>query len=109
MKLLLQYDWPGNVRELENCLERAAVLAEGEVIDLTQLRQVLHPGLSGGAEPQPESRQRLRDMERTLILDTLRQTRGNKTAAAALLGISLRGLHYKLKRFENDRARSGTG
>jgi DNA-binding NtrC family response regulator len=105
MKLLLQYDWPGNVRELENCLERAAVLAEGEVIDLTQLRQVLHPGLSGGAEPQPESRQRLRDMEKTCIHEALRQTRGNKTAAAALLGISLRGLHYKLQQLGREEVR----
>jgi DNA-binding NtrC family response regulator len=47
-------------------------------------------------------------MEHTLIQDTLRQTRGNKTAAAALLGISLRGLHYKLKRLEAIMPRENT-
>jgi DNA-binding NtrC family response regulator len=97
-RLLLKYDWPGNVRELQNCIERAGVMADGEIIDIGDLRQVLHPVAQ--AEAQPEAGSALREMEKTLILDTLRQTRGNKTAAAALLGISLRGLHYKLKRLE---------
>ncbi|MFQ5989675.1 MAG: sigma 54-interacting transcriptional regulator, partial [Candidatus Methylomirabilales bacterium] len=97
-RLLLKYDWPGNVRELQNCIERAGVMAEGDIIDISDLRQVLHS--MAQAEVQPDGGSALRDMEKTLILETLRQTRGNKTAAAALLGISLRGLHYKLKRLE---------
>jgi len=103
LRLLLQYDWPGNVRELENCIERAGVLADGDIIDLAQLRQVLHPGLQVGPQTPKEPRRSLHDMEKDCILDALRQTRGNKTAAAALLGISLRGLHYKLKRIEGDK------
>jgi DNA-binding NtrC family response regulator len=75
------------------------------MIDLTQIRQVLHPGLQGGAEPETESRQSLRDLEKACIHEALRQTRGNKTAAAALLGISLRGLHYKLNRLGQQKAR----
>jgi len=97
-RLLLKYDWPGNVRELQNCIERAGVMADEDIIDIGDLRQVLHPVAQAAA--QTEGGAGLRDMEHTLIQDTLRQTRGNKTAAAALLGISLRGLHYKLKRLE---------
>jgi len=107
LRLLLQYDWPGNVRELQNCIERAGVMADRNVIDLAQLRQVLHPVAQ--ADGEPEGGSTLRDMEKVLILDVLRQTRGNKTAAAGLLGISLRGLHYKLKKLENDNIAAETG
>ncbi len=105
-RLLLKYDWPGNVRELQNCIERAGVMADEDIIDIGDLRQVLHPVAQAG--PQTASGAGLRDMEHTLIQDTLRQTRGNKTAAAALLGISLRGLHYKLKRLEAKMPRENT-
>ena len=99
LQRLLQYDWPGNVRELENYIERAGVLAEGALIDLKEPSRLVPPSaaLNGAAV---ETGLTMRDQERTLILDTLRQTRGNKTAAAALLGIRLRGLHYKLKRLK---------
>ncbi len=105
-RLLLKYDWPGNVRELQNCIERAGVMADEDIIDIGDLRQVLHPVAQAAA--QTEGGAGLRDMEHTLIQDTLRQTRGNKTAAAALLGISLRGLHYKLKRLEAIMPRENT-
>jgi DNA-binding NtrC family response regulator len=102
LQVLLQYDWPGNVRELENCIERAGVLAEGDLIDLEDRSRLVPTGAAqNGAEAGAGLS--LRDQERALILDTLRQTRGNKTAAAALLGISLRGLHYKLRRLQQDK------
>ncbi len=94
LRLLLRYDWPGNVRELQNCIERAGVMADRDFIDIAQLHQAMQPGSSR------EQGSSLREMEKTLIQDALRQAHGNKTAAAALLGISLRGLQYKLKRFE---------
>jgi DNA-binding NtrC family response regulator len=104
MRLLLQYDWPGNVRELQNCIERAGVVADGDVIDFTHPRQILHSGLRPDLHQAAEPRGTLREMEKACIKNALRQTRGNKVAAAALLGISLRGLHYKLKRLEGERA-----
>jgi len=107
LRLLLRYDWPGNVRELQNCIERAGVMADRDFIDIAQLRQVLHPVIQAGSSREQGSS--LREMEKALILEALRQTRGNKTAAAALLGISLRGLHYKLKRLEVDRFGAGVG
>jgi DNA-binding NtrC family response regulator len=98
----LRYHWPGNVRELENCIERAAVMADHDILDVTDLSQILRSpsaGLSGVAtsgegDGWPKS---LKDAERDLILKTLRTVQGNRTRAAELLGISLRGLHYKLK------------
>ncbi|MBW8004366.1 MAG: sigma-54-dependent Fis family transcriptional regulator [candidate division NC10 bacterium] len=105
LRLLLQYDWPGNVRELQNCIERAGVMADGDFIDISQLRQVLHPGLR--TTFQGDHGSTLRDRQKTQILDALRQTRGNKTAAAALLGISLRGLYYKLRGLDRDKNAGG--
>jgi len=106
LQRLLQYDWPGNVRELENCIERAGVLAEGALIDLEEQHRLVPPSAApNGAEAGAGLS--LRDRERTLILDTLTQTRGNKTAAAALLGISLRGLHYKLRRLKQRQEEDG--
>jgi len=107
LKCLLQYDWPGNVRELENCIERAGVLAEGDLIDLEDRSRLVPTGAAqNGAEAGAGLS--LRARERTLILDALRQTRGNKTAAAALLGISLRGLHYKLGRIRRNTGETET-
>ena len=102
MGVLLRYHWPGNVRELENCIERAAVMADEDILDVTDLNQILRSasldGSKNGSGGEPESWPRsLKDAERELILRTLRNVQGNRTRAAELLGISLRGLHYKLK------------
>lgn len=100
-KTLLAYPWPGNVRELENAVERAVVLAEGDMIrieDLPErLRDPVDPGrlILGSDELSIKKMQRF--MEKTLIARALEKTDGNRTAASKLLEISHRALLYKIK------------
>ena len=100
LDLLTRYDWPGNIRELENCIERAVIMARGEVIapaDLPPGIQALSSAekeLAGLALPSGVS---LQEVEKTLILKTLEDTGGNRTRAAEILGINRRTLQNKLK------------
>jgi DNA-binding NtrC family response regulator len=98
MEALLGYAWPGNVRQLENWIEQAVVLVEGELIDLEHF-PALGRERGDGALRSPLGGRTLRELERWYILDTLERTRGNRSQAARLLGVSLRGLQYKLKRY----------
>ena len=97
MKAMLAYDWPGNVRELRNTLERAVVLSEGEVITLHDLpdkfRNLDLEGISTSS-----LRQALDDYERDYIRRSLTESKGNKEATAARLGIDLATLYRKLKK-----------
>jgi DNA-binding NtrC family response regulator len=107
LELLRGHDWPGNVRELENVIEAAVVLAEGPVITSAVLPSEL--GGSHRDEDLPDddairipAGTALPDAERTIILDTLRRTGGNKTRAARILGIGLRTLYRKLEQYEQE-------
>lgn len=91
---LLQYDFPGNVRELENIIERAVVLCSGKVIMLEDLPPEL--GMTRvSCVPIPIGTS-MKDAEKRLIEETLRYTNGDKSAAAALLGIARRTIYRKL-------------
>jgi DNA-binding NtrC family response regulator len=105
MRMLDSYDWPGNVRELHNVVERATILARGDVIEASHLPRF------GAAAPRPvESApppgvtitpgMTVDEAERRLILATLDAAGGNKTRAAEMLGISLKTLHNKLNRMK---------
>ncbi|OGT79633.1 MAG: sigma-54-dependent Fis family transcriptional regulator [Gammaproteobacteria bacterium RIFCSPLOWO2_02_FULL_61_13] len=106
MNALLEYPFPGNVRELENILERAATLCEQAVINPADLQLPRTDAgtaapISGGvisASDEAKLDEHLGDVERNLILDALEQTRWNRTAAARILGLSLRSLRYRLKK-----------
>jgi two-component system response regulator PilR (NtrC family) len=95
---LQDYSFPGNVRELENVLERALALMAGDRIEALDLNLV--PAQAGGvASAVSGSLQDLLDQaERQAILDALRQTEGNRTAAARLLGVTFRSLRYRMAR-----------
>jgi formate hydrogenlyase transcriptional activator len=92
MDILTQYSWPGNIRELQNFIERAVILSRGRVLD-PPLAELMHAKNVAPAEPVT-----LEDAERAHILRTLRQTNGQLTGAASLLGIPRTTLFYKMRR-----------
>jgi len=101
MSALMNYDWPGNVRQLKNSIEQALVLADGEKIDLEHFPSLTREmsDTIGAPVPSAPLGLRLEELERWYVLETLRRVDGNRTKAARQLGISLRGLQYKLRRY----------
>jgi DNA-binding NtrC family response regulator len=101
MAAIERYDWPGNVRELRNAIERAVVLARGPAIELADLPQrVARPVVV--IERRPGRVEPLEDLERRAIMEALETFNNNKTQAARALGISLKTLHNKLKRYASE-------
>ncbi len=98
---LKAHTWPGNVRELQNALQRAAILAGESPIDTTHLD--LEPALRTPATSTEEGLS-LEGAEREAIRKILERTRGNRSEAAAALGISPRTLRHKLKRYRDSGA-----
>ncbi len=104
MRKLNRYRWPGNIRELENAMERAVLLAEGDMITSDDLHlffseQVLP---QEGEEKQirlPAQGIRLEDAERALIEQALERSGWVQKDAARLLGVSSRALNYKIKTY----------
>jgi two-component system response regulator PilR (NtrC family) len=92
------YPFPGNVRELENVLERALALMAGDHIDVDDLN--LAPAKLPGAVTAPVGslQDHLDQVERQAIIDALRQSNNNRTAAARLLGVTFRSLRYRMAR-----------
>lgn len=101
--VLRSYRWPGNVRELANAVERGLILAEGGLLTAAHFGLELSESTRSEAgtdkAPGPTRPVALAEMERRAILTTLEHTKGNKTRAAALLGITRTQLHTRLKRF----------
>ncbi|OGR35522.1 MAG: Fis family transcriptional regulator [Desulfuromonadales bacterium GWD2_61_12] len=99
---LLAYEWPGNVRELQNVMERAVVLARGEAITSRDFPQALQ-GDEQICLQLPERggslTEILEDLERQLIVQTLRREGGAQTRAAASLGIKRTTLRYKMEKY----------
>jgi DNA-binding NtrC family response regulator len=96
---LLRYPWPGNVRELRNAMERAALLSLGELILPEHLPSRVRAASEGPAQADPGEAERLGEIERQAIFQTLRKHDYNRTETAKALGISRRALIYKLQRF----------
>ncbi|MFZ5587547.1 MAG: sigma-54-dependent transcriptional regulator [Thermodesulfobacteriota bacterium] len=96
---LLAYAWPGNVRELINAVERAVIMAPGPLIEATDLPLALQePGAAAG-EACLRAGMSLMEAERLLIEKTLEATQGNRTQAAALLGVTRKTLQNKIKEY----------
>jgi two-component system response regulator HydG len=103
MRRLIAYDWPGNVRELENAIERAVALGSGPVVHVGDLPSNLqYP--TGDRAPEKDELLPLEELERRAILRTLRETSGDKLAAARMLGIGKTTLYRKLKQYQMEHA-----
>jgi two-component system response regulator HydG len=94
---LVDYAWPGNVRELENAIERAVVLCRSDTLRLEDLPEVVAQSSQAPAEAMTfPVGMPLEEVEQRLIRETLRHTKGDKSLAAQLLGISTRTIYRKL-------------
>lgn len=91
---LTQAEWPGNIRELRNTLERAAILSDGPVLRAVDIRFDSPPSAAGEFDGT------LADMEKRAIADALSSSGGNRKAAAEKLGIGVRTLYDKLRRYD---------
>jgi DNA-binding NtrC family response regulator len=92
------YDWPGNVRELENFIRRALALANGFVLG-SELIPYLEKTADSDGSTALKAGASLRDVERELLEKTLEATSGNRTRAAALMGLSLRTVRNKIRMY----------
>lgn len=99
MQTLCRYDWPGNVRQLRNVLHRLCVLAESETADVPDLPSLEATIAANLSLPQALETLPLKDIERHVILSRLRVYGGNKTAAAAALGVTPRTLRNKMSEY----------
>ncbi len=102
---LTRYTWPGNIRELENVIQRAMILAPGNVIEVDHLHlpeaaKIAAPAVQALAETSRP--QDMKSLERTHILDTLAAVKGSRKQAAEQLGMSERTLRYKLQRLREE-------
>jgi DNA-binding NtrC family response regulator len=99
MRRLLAYDWPGNVRELENAIARAVAIGSDPVVRVGDLPTRLHYP-NGDRVPEKDEVLPIEELERRAILHALRETGGDKLAAARMLGIGKTTLYRKLKQYQ---------
>jgi DNA-binding NtrC family response regulator len=100
LSALTSYSWPGNVRELMNTVERMKILADGNALDIDSIPAEVLCNLKDLAIPKLDPHLPIAEVEKLHILNVLRHAGGNKTRAAAILGISTRTLYNKLAEYE---------
>jgi len=100
--MLMEYHWPGNVRELENCIERAVLLCEEGVIHSYHLPPTLQTGTESDTLPAVSLEDAVGNLEREMIIDALKNTRGNITLAAKILRTTVRIFSYKAEKCQVD-------
>ena len=100
--IFMRYHWPGNVRELENCIERAVILSEDNVIHGYHLPPTLQTAESSGTPATGSLQQRLDGIEHEMIIEALKRTKGNMAKAAMQLGLTERVMGLRVKKFRID-------
>ena len=103
--MLMTYHWPGNVRELENAVERAVLVADGDVIHGHHLSPILQTAEASGTVITGSLSEAVTAFESNLIQDALKSTRGNRARAARLLGTTERIIGYKIRMYGIDPGR----
>ena len=101
MDLLMRYVYPGNVRELQNIIERAVVMARGDVVTKNDL-SLEGQEMQSAAESLPSGAtlsEQVEDLEKKAIAEALQQANGIQSRAAEILGLTERNLRYKLKKY----------
>ena len=97
--MFMSYHWPGNVRELENCIERAVLLSNDDVIHGHHLPPTLQSADESGTEATGNLQKALTAVESELVQDALKSTNGNIAAAAKKLDISERILGLRIRKY----------
>jgi len=99
IEALTQYHWPGNVRELENCMERAVLLCDDQVIHSYHLPPTLQTANETGTQQIQTLDEAVERFERELLVDALKSSRGNMRKAAMALKTTERVFGYKVKKY----------
>ena len=100
--MLMEYHWPGNVRELENAIERAVILCNDGAIHSYHLPPSLQTGVKSETLSDLSLEDAVVNLESEMIVDALKNTRGNVTIAAALLDLTVRKFSYKAGKYGID-------
>jgi Nif-specific regulatory protein len=106
--MLMSYHWPGNVRELENCMERAVLMCNEGVIYGYHLPPTLQTPVYSGTIPYGTLEGELDRMERDMIMDALKASRGNMSKAAKILGTTERIIGLRVTKYSIDVKRLST-
>lgn len=107
VRMMKNYKWKGNVRELENIVERAVLLCDAEIIDISHLSDEIRSRPTAEAVSVPQDgidfEKIMEDTEKAYLLKALEKTNGVMTEAAKLLNLSFRSFRHKLKKFGIDK------
>lgn len=108
MRMLEDYHWPGNLRQLRDCLRSIVLLSRTERPPIGEMRWGAGGVQHGAEKPLARPQKRLADLERIAMVEALEQHGGNRTSAAESLGISVRTLQRKLKKWSEERGESSS-
>ncbi len=103
LDILTDYAWPGNVRELKNVIERAVVLTQGRIISQNDLPDNIFQSKIEDRKLTIPFGTPLREIEKKIIVETLRRTKGDKEVTANLLGITPRTIYRKMNSLEEEK------
>ena len=109
LQMMIGYAWPGNVRELQNTVERAAVLSQGQEIVVNHLPETITQLFQNAFIENEDDKDlsiddKLKEIEKGMIIDALKKTKGIQIRAAELMGINQRSLWHRIKKYQIDAA-----